>query len=51
MLKYDPAARISAKQAAYHEYFDDLDKTKLPAAAYDPWLFNDRIIWYILPKY
>ena len=26
MLKYNPAERISAKQALNHPYFDDLDK-------------------------
>ena len=28
---YDPAKRISAKRAMNHPYFDDLDKTTLPA--------------------
>ena len=31
MLIYDPAKRISAKQALQHPYFDDLDKADLPA--------------------
>ena len=31
MLVYDPAKRISAKKALLHPYFDDLDKTSLPA--------------------
>jgi len=31
MLVYDPAKRISAKRAMNHPYFDDLDKTTLPA--------------------
>ena len=31
MLIYDPAKRISAKKAMLHPYFDDLDKTTLPA--------------------
>ena len=31
MLIYDPAERISAKKAILHPYFDDLDKTTLPA--------------------
>ena len=31
MLIYDPAKRISAKKALLHPYFDDLDKTSLPA--------------------
>ena len=31
MLIYDPAKRISAKKAILHPYFDDLDKTTLPA--------------------
>jgi len=26
MLDYDPAKRISAKEALYHPYFDDLDR-------------------------
>lgn len=30
-LKYDPALRISAKQALAHPYFRDLDKESLPA--------------------
>lgn len=32
MLIYDPAARITARDALIHSYFDDLDKRKLPAA-------------------
>lgn len=32
MLIYDPAARITARDALKHLYFDDLDKRKLPAA-------------------
>ena len=31
MLIYDPAKRISAKKAILPPYFDDLDKTTLPA--------------------
>ncbi|XP_009977232.1 PREDICTED: cyclin-dependent kinase 1 isoform X4 [Tauraco erythrolophus] len=31
MLIYDPAKRISAKMALNHPYFDDLDKSTLPA--------------------
>nr|ACO14721.1 Cell division control protein 2 homolog [Caligus clemensi] len=31
MLHYDPAKRISAKQALKHPYFDNLDKHALPA--------------------
>ncbi|XP_067908553.1 cyclin-dependent kinase 1 [Heterodontus francisci] len=31
MLVYDPARRISAKEALRHPYFDDLDKSSLPA--------------------
>ena len=31
MLVYDPSKRISAKQALKHPYFDDLDKSDLPA--------------------
>ncbi|MBN3280588.1 CDK1B kinase, partial [Polyodon spathula] len=30
-LIYDPAKRISAKQSLNHSYFEDLDKTNLPA--------------------
>jgi len=30
-LIYDPSKRISAKKALLHPYFDDLDKTSLPA--------------------
>ncbi|XP_041065508.1 cyclin-dependent kinase 1 [Carcharodon carcharias] len=30
-LIYDPARRISAKEALRHPYFDDLDKSSLPA--------------------
>ncbi|XP_065917916.1 cyclin-dependent kinase 1-like [Dysidea avara] len=32
MLIYNPARRISAKSAMKHSFFDDLDKTTLPAA-------------------
>ncbi|XP_011503497.1 PREDICTED: cyclin-dependent kinase 1 [Ceratosolen solmsi marchali] len=32
MLTYDPAARITARDALLHSYFDDLDKRKLPTA-------------------
>ncbi|XP_065189214.1 cyclin-dependent kinase 1-like [Sycon ciliatum] len=35
MLQYDPARRISAKQALNHSYFEDLDRSKLPAR-YEP---------------
>ena len=28
MLVYEPAKRISAKQALRHPYFDDLDKSE-----------------------
>ncbi|KAL5018969.1 hypothetical protein ScPMuIL_004691 [Solemya velum] len=31
MLVYDPAVRITAKEAMHHPYFSDLDKTALPA--------------------
>ena len=31
MLEYDPSKRISAKKAITHPYFDDLDKSTLPA--------------------
>ena len=29
MLTYDPALRISAKEAMNHPYFDDLDKAAI----------------------
>lgn len=32
MLVYDPACRVSAKDALQHTYFDDLDKSTLPAS-------------------
>uniref|UniRef100_A0A8D0CLW1 Cyclin-dependent kinase 1 n=1 Tax=Scleropages formosus TaxID=113540 RepID=A0A8D0CLW1_SCLFO len=32
MLIYDPPKRISARQAMSHPYFDDLDKSTLPAS-------------------
>ncbi|XP_061693343.1 cyclin-dependent kinase 1 isoform X1 [Syngnathoides biaculeatus] len=32
MLAYNPAKRISAREAMTHAYFDDLDKSTLPAA-------------------
>ncbi|XP_043912330.1 cyclin-dependent kinase 1 [Protopterus annectens] len=32
MLIYDPSKRISAKQSLNHRYFDDLDKSNLPAS-------------------
>ncbi|XP_061545668.1 cyclin-dependent kinase 1 [Phyllopteryx taeniolatus] len=32
MLAYNPAKRISAREAMTHPYFDDLDKSTLPAA-------------------
>lgn len=35
MLIYDPALRVTAKKILHHPYFDDLDKTKMPAGAYD----------------
>lgn len=35
-LIYDPSARISAKDAVDHRYFNDLDTSKLPARAYSP---------------
>jgi len=31
MLEYDPSKRITAKKALSHPYFDDLDKSTLPA--------------------
>lgn len=35
MLVYNPAKRISAKQALNHPYFDDLDKFALPAKPHE----------------
>ena len=32
MLLYNPGDRMSAKASLLHPYFDDLDKTTLPAA-------------------
>lgn len=32
MLVYDPAARITARDALAHAYFDDVEKKKLPPA-------------------
>lgn len=32
MLTYNPPKRISARMALTHPYFDDLDKSSLPAA-------------------
>ena len=32
MLVYDPSIRISAKGAMKHPYFNDLDKSALPAS-------------------
>lgn len=37
MLIYDPAARISAKDAIAHDYFKDVDTSQLPARPYSPW--------------
>lgn len=34
-LIYDPTQRISAKEALQHPYFDDLDKSTLPAKNWD----------------
>ena len=31
MLEYNPARRISARDALKHPYFDDLNKSELPA--------------------
>jgi len=33
MLIYNPPKRISAREAMTHPYFDDLDKSTLPAAS------------------
>ena len=30
LLAYDPKARLSAKRALMHPYFEDLDKSALP---------------------
>lgn len=36
MLIYDPAARISAKEAVEHDYFKDIDTSRLPARPHSP---------------
>ncbi|KRX68100.1 Cyclin-dependent kinase 1, partial [Trichinella sp. T9] len=36
MFVYDPAARINAKKILKDQYFDDLDKTKLPSYGFVP---------------
>ncbi len=36
MLIYDPASRISAKEAVNHEYFKDVNASELPARPYSP---------------
>ncbi|VDN27127.1 unnamed protein product [Gongylonema pulchrum] len=35
MLAYDPAERISAKRLLKRSYFDDVDRSTLPAGNYD----------------
>lgn len=35
MLAYNPAKRISAVEVLLDSYFDDLDKTSLPAGPYN----------------
>lgn len=45
MLVYDPAERITAKDVLKHPYFDDLDKSALPAAK-----FVDPLQALILPS-
>lgn len=37
MLIYDPAKRISGKMALNHPYFDNLDKSTLPAYLIKKW--------------
>jgi serine/threonine protein kinase len=34
MLIYDPAARMTAKEILQHAYFDNLDKSALPASKF-----------------
>lgn len=34
MLSYDPTRRISAKDILKHRYFNDLNKSTLPAAGF-----------------
>ena len=34
MLIYNPGKRVSAKAALQHPYFDDLDKSTLPASCW-----------------
>lgn len=36
MFIYDPAIRISAKDAVNHDYFKDIDLSILPARPYSP---------------
>lgn len=35
MLIYNPGKRLTAKSALKHPYFDDLDKSTLPAAGFN----------------
>jgi hypothetical protein len=35
MLIYDPALRVSAKKIIHHRFFDDIDRSKMPAGDYD----------------
>lgn len=48
MLIYDPAVRISAKDAINHEYFKDVNVSELPARPYSPWGSNLNYLNYLL---
>ncbi|MCP9261635.1 CMGC/CDK/CDC2 protein kinase [Dirofilaria immitis] len=51
MLIYDPAQRISAKKLLKNPYFDDVDRTKLPAGDYDGTLVLPPRYVKVLPKF
>lgn len=56
MLIYDPALRVSAKKIIHHRFFDDIDRSKMPAGDYDgtlelkwpPTTTRSNIIWHRL---
>ncbi|KAL3981445.1 Cyclin-dependent kinase 1-B [Acanthocheilonema viteae] len=45
MLTYDPLVRVSAKKLLKDPYFNDLDRTKLPAGDYDGFDVPHRIFF------